>query len=99
MAKKWVVENNRFVLGEVELHRNLSINPDEICCGGYWHINVLNSTIYLYGKSYDYGKCTEKIIRKVIIAGNYSQQLYDYHWVFSEGDKLDDVVSGGVLLN
>jgi hypothetical protein len=63
MAKKWIINNNKLILGDVELHKDLISKNNDInktLGGGYWYYNKDTNIIYFWGESFDFGQVTKK---------------------------------------
>ena len=62
MAKKFVINNNELILGNVVLHKELISGREkyETIGGGYWHYDKNEDVIYFYGSSHDFGKVTKE---------------------------------------
>lgn len=93
MYPKWIIENNQFRLGSVEMHRDLAKNKGQIHGGGFWHIDKENRELYLYGRSVDFGSCSINLLRKVHRGRKVDEDLLEYRWFFS---VLDDIENGEV---
>lgn len=55
MAKKFVINNNRLVTGDVGYHFELCNDNSTTIGGGYWYKDEDAKRLYLYGTSTDYG--------------------------------------------
>lgn len=82
MAKKFIIINDFLIMGNVKFHRDLipSGNPHRPIGGGYWHITP-EKELWLYGRSEDFGRCSEEKVKMVIGTGRY----------FDFGKKVDEV--------
>jgi hypothetical protein len=96
MPQKWIVENNEIILGNVDMHCDLSDNRDDIIGGGYWWIDKNKSMIYLYGKSLEYGKCQMECITSIVKMGNFDNELNSFIWMFSHEEDLENAKNNSV---
>lgn len=55
MTKKFVINDNRLVIGNVGYHFELCNDNSTTIGGGYWFKDEENKRLYLYGTSTDYG--------------------------------------------
>lgn len=63
MARKWIINDEDLILGNVEFHEDLIGNDREknkTLGGGRWHADRVNKIIYFWGKSVDFGQVTKK---------------------------------------
>ena len=88
MAKKWIIQGDDLRIGHVELHRELAGKDGEIRGGGLWELNDEKNAIFLYGKSYDFGKCTVEDIKNARLNGYSGATLDEIDWQFSLTDSL-----------
>jgi hypothetical protein len=97
MARKWIIQDDEFRMGNVEMHCDLaSKNLGTVKGGGFWIINKVEKIVYLFGRSIDYGKCTLAEVGSVFESGFVTQfSLEDYKVMFYIGPHdyfdLDDV--------
>lgn len=89
MAKKFVINNNRLVIGNVECHFELSKDNSTTIGGGYWHIDEDKKRLYLYSSSTDYGSIEPDDLDKCDI--HFRWREYDI-W-FSSFDSLKEVLT------
>jgi len=70
MANKWIIIEDRFIMGNVEFHADLA---DEdvgfIHGGGLYNIDAGIKRVNIYGSSFEFGSCT---------MGNFSTTT---HWL------------------
>ena len=59
MAQKFVINDNRLILGQVDFHKELCKDNTKTVGGGYWHLDSERGILYLYGISVDYGPVTK----------------------------------------
>jgi hypothetical protein len=62
---KFIVYDNKILLGRVSLHKELlpkDFNIDLIDGGGYYGIDFESKTLKVYKKSYDFGRFTDNIV-------------------------------------
>lgn len=94
MARKWIIENGEFKEGCVELHCELSSNKykstkNDVEGGGISVIDTENKVIYLYGKSYDFGKCSVEEVRSC----SFNFTLDNYTIKFTTEENLNKVLN------
>lgn len=84
MAKKWIVDNGTFKIGNVDFHKELSRNPENIQGGGYWDKNQEEKTLLLYGASEDFGKVLKSELQLALETSLLSPFLNYYRVFYSE---------------
>lgn len=101
MARKFIIQDNTLRLGNVDMHHELKSKESEsrVIGGGYWYLDKDNSTLYLYGKSIDFGSVTIKDLKHLKQYGIYSPFLYTIDWKYYDGSDLDDAKEYGVIIN
>lgn len=62
MSKKFVLNNNKLVLGEVTYHCELCADNSKTIGGGRWYIE--DNKLILYGSSTEFGPVTEEQVMK-----------------------------------
>jgi hypothetical protein len=62
MAKKYVINDNRLVLGQVNYHEELCRDNSKTIGGGSWHIE--GNKLYLYGISMNFGSVEKEDVDK-----------------------------------
>jgi hypothetical protein len=63
MARKWIINDEDLILGDVEFHEELVCkgrDKEKTVGGGRWHYDRDANIIYFWGKSVDFGQATEK---------------------------------------
>lgn len=98
MAKKWIINNDMLVSGNVGYHFELSKNHSTTRGGGYWHIDRENETLYLYSESTDYGRCSLQEVKDVIEKGALPLSLRVLRIVFSQHRELEDAMQDYVVI-
>lgn len=60
MAKKFIINYNRLILGDVKYHRDLldGLTAADTIGGGYWYYDHKSDTYYFYGSSQEFGQVT-----------------------------------------
>lgn len=59
MANKWILIEDRFIMGDVEFHSDLADQDIAfIRGGGLFNIETSRNRINLYGSSFEFGGCT-----------------------------------------
>lgn len=96
MARKFIIDQNSFRLGNVEMHFELKSNNSIVKGGGYWYMDDERENLYLYGKSIDFGRLTlEQLVEAkntLTIRGGAENMT----WVFSESDSLKDALESNL---
>lgn len=87
---KWIIEDSTFKLGKVKFHRELSSDTTLIRGGGWFFVDTKTNTVYLYGKSEDFGKTTFGILNECFKNGNVRMQraLNKFNFKFSTSDNI-----------
>ena len=63
MARKFIINDEDLILGNVEFHEDLICSGSEkkkTVGGGRWHFDRIKNIIYFWGKSVDFGQVTRK---------------------------------------
>ena len=62
MAKKFVINNNELIIGDVKFHKELikDKNIIKVIGGGYWDYDEDTNTMYFYGDSQEFGYVTKE---------------------------------------
>ena len=93
MAKKFIINDNRIILGQVDFHSQLVDDHTKTTGGGLWFYDHLNDTMYLYGLSTDYGPVTEKQVRDA-----WSYSLEGTRVMYSRALKLDEALRNSICI-
>jgi hypothetical protein len=64
MAKKWIINDNNLIVGNVQYHRDLLPNHKGTIGGGLWSYDKKTNTLLLYGQSYDFGSVSKESVIK-----------------------------------
>ena len=92
MAQKFVINNGKLVLGNVDLHRNLILNnnnKNNIIGGGYWFHSFEYDIIYFYSDSTEFGAVTKEEFYQALPT---LKRLESCTIVFSEKHRIDEIV-------
>ena len=94
MAKKFIIQDNTLKLGNVYMHNELKSKESDgkVIGGGYWHIDDDKTTLFLYGKSIDFGKVTVEDLKEVKENGLYSPFLETLEWKWLDNDRIEYVL-------
>ena len=100
MAKKFIINDNRLIFGDVNFHSDLCKDHSKTIGGGLWFYDHLSDTMYLYGASTEYGPVTIDQIRN---AWSYSlegkQIMFTHHFelgrVFKESMPVNQKQMAG----
>lgn len=60
MARKWIINNNEIIMGNVEFHRDLTKDHSSTIGGGYYYYDDESKTMLFYSLSTDFGSVTEE---------------------------------------
>ena len=96
MARKFILDQNSFIAGHVEMHYQLKSKDSQVKGGGYWYIDDKRENLYLYGKSIDFGALT---LEQLVEAKNTFQirnGLEKLNWVYSKSDSLNDALESKI---
>lgn len=89
---KFVIEDNRLVLGMVTKHKELVSSPLLVKGGGWFYLDEPNKTITLYGCSSDFGTANLQDITQAVKArhcdytweeGYFNDYTFRYAWYTS----------------
>ena len=58
MARKWIINDNQIIMGNVSLHRDLALNHDDTIGGGYYYYLEEDKVMLFYSSSMDFGQVT-----------------------------------------
>lgn len=61
--KKFIINDNRIIVGQVEFHSDLMKDHEKTIGGGYWFFDHLSNTMYFYGASTQFGALTREQIQ------------------------------------
>ena len=89
MPQKFIIENEVLKAGDVDLHNELSNNRSDVIGGGIWHIDEARQTLWLYGKSMEFGRCKLEDLRMVRRQGSCDPALLEFEWRFANVDSLE----------
>jgi hypothetical protein len=91
MAKKFIINDNKLIFGDVKLHCFLvpeGESRDNVIGGGFWHFDDNTNTIYFYGRSTAFGQVTKEEFENAIKLTSLSKCKV----VFSTALTLDGIV-------
>jgi len=60
MARKWIINDNEIIMGNVEFHRDLKRDHSTTIGGGYYYYDDETETMLFYSSSSDFGTVTEE---------------------------------------
>ena len=97
MARKFIIQDDCLRVGNVEMHFELenAKNKNPVIGGGYWHIDNERTTLYLYGKSIDFGKITMEDLQRVKSKRTSAPSIQKLQWRWFDSDSLSDVLERG----
>ena len=97
MARKFIIQDDYLRVGNVEMHFELESKQSDspVIGGGYWYIDEDRTTIFLYGKSIDFGKVTIDDLRRVKTKGMSAPSLEKLQWKWFDSDNITDVLERG----
>jgi len=91
MARKWIIDDEYLILGDVELHEDLvskGRDRNKVRGGGRWHFDRQANIMYFWGKSIDFGQATKEDFDKVYKQPSVEQATI----VFSHKLNLIDII-------
>ncbi len=97
--KKFIISQGMFIMGQVELHRDLCSDHSETKGGGWWHVDNENKKMYLYSSSEQFGVAKKEDVELAIKSGRMPMRLKEYDFYYSTSNSLGDVLNNGILLN
>lgn len=88
LAPKFIVQDNKLIIGQAEFHVDLKIDDKiEVNGGGWWKLEPSSKTFTFYGTSMDFGKAKVEDIQACIKSGNVGnmsrhQHYKDYKFIY-----------------
>ncbi|GAH42714.1 unnamed protein product [marine sediment metagenome] len=97
MARKFIIQDDTLRLGNVEMHKELQNEQsgNRIIGGGYWYIDNERTTLYLYGKSIDFGKVTIEDLKCIKELQLSTPSIEKLEWKWFDSDLITDVLENG----
>lgn len=77
---KFIINNNRLLIGHVDQHRELANDHTTTRGGGWWHIDEPTKTIWLYARSQLFGYSPKHLLAQIIKAGNHDYPGYTFFY-------------------
>ena len=74
--KKFIINNNKIVFGDVKQHRDLASDHTTTEGGGLYI--TLSDTVVMYGESIEFGRARNDRIRELILNRAYSENFKGY---------------------
>lgn len=107
MARKWIVVDNTFIMGNVDFHMDLvpkssiSSKYRSVAGGGFWHREKDGDTtvIWLFGKSEAFGQCSKIDVELALEEGVVPTFLSSCKIMFSTSDDFDKVLTDSVVVH
>lgn len=103
---KWILENDRIVIGKVEFHHELRTQKDSTIKGGGWFFfdDQEEPTFILYNKSFDFGFAKIEDVKKAVIEGNVGSmrrptEFNNIKIRFSNSESCGDAILEAKKLN
>ena len=96
MARKFIVNDNNLIFGDVDLHKQLCKDHSKTVGGGYWHIDKEQKKIYLYSHSMDFKRAKIGDVIAALHGGHVPAALQDYVFYYSHSDGLNDALKDSV---
>ncbi len=87
MYPKFIVNENRLIIGMAFQHRMLARNHNSTLGGGWWHIDEATQRIWLYASSQVFGPVKKEILKEIIAKGNHDYPGYSFY--FSRESSLE----------
>jgi len=63
---KYILEDNKLVMGKVAYHKELAKNVDKVQGGGMYRTDITKRTVILFGDSYKFGPPDLKALQSAI---------------------------------
>jgi hypothetical protein len=95
-ATKFIIINNKFLYGLVELHKDLipeGLKNWVIAGGGRYHVDRENKKFYLYGTSHDFKTATKEAILGALNNTYMSRGLTGYSFYISGKEWFADAMA------
>ena len=97
MAKKYLIADTKFLMGEVEFHRDLlekgrQIKDFKIAGGGWWHIDANKKSVYLYSTSEQFKSASLEEIIAALKNSYISRRLMGFKFYISKSESLSDAM-------
>jgi len=97
MAKKYLIADAKFLMGDVEFHRDLlernkGIKEFKIAGGGWWHINTNKKSVYLYNTSDQFKSASLDEILAALKNSYISRGLMGFKFYISKAESLSDAI-------
>jgi hypothetical protein len=67
MARKWIINNNEIIMGNVEFHKDLLTDHTKTIGGGYYYYDNDTETMLFYSSSSDFGSVTEEQFNNAVM--------------------------------
>jgi hypothetical protein len=94
-ANKFIIINNKFLSGVVELHKDLipeGLKNWHIAGGGRCHVDRVNKKFYIYGTSHDFKSAKKEEIINALTRATLSRGLMGYSFYISTQEWTMDAV-------
>ncbi len=94
-ATKFIIINNKFLSGVVELHKDLipeGLKNWTIAGGGRYHVDRINKKFYLYGTSHDFKTATKEAIISALNNTYMSRGLTGYSFYISGKEWFEEAM-------
>lgn len=91
MDTKWVINDNKIMLGCVSFHRYLSNDNSKTTAGGEYWVDNASNTIYFFGKSEEFGQATRVQFEAAIMRRDIVRKFNVI--IFSEKLLLSEVLA------
>lgn len=98
MAQKFIINDNKFLMGRVEYHRELAKDHKTTQGGGFWHIDRHKKILYLCGESSDFGRSDKQVIIDALKKGFKALSLHGFKVMYSPSLKMEDAVNNGEVI-
>lgn len=93
MARKWIINDNEIIVGNVELHLELHEDNSKTIGGGYWNWLRREKKFYFFGASQDFGQVTREQFEAALKESPFlSQHIRDCEIFFSSKSKWENVI-------
>lgn len=96
MAKKFIINDNTIIFGDVEVHNQLCKDHKKTVGGGYWHLDKENKNVYLYSKSLQFKHAKIGDVIAALHGGMVPPSLQEYTFYYSHSDSLSEALKNSV---
>lgn len=97
MALKFIINNNKIILGDVIYHLELvteGLKKEETIGGGRYLVypELYGDIVFFYGSSFEFGKLNKEQFDLALTNSQLLPEWKDYKIIFSEKESFSDVL-------